>query len=96
VRRAINDPPSHLTRVRGDIPHDGVPVGAWIEGVTLIGTSRLEHGITDTRNALGPRPCGPLDRSMWRDARSRVGAIIESAEDRPQRLPPDIGIELDL
>src|SRR5205823_6012417 len=36
VCRAINEPPSYLTRVLGPLPTDGDPVGAWVEAATVI------------------------------------------------------------
>jgi hypothetical protein len=80
VRRAINEPRSYLTRMLGPLPTDGEPVGAWIDGATLIETYRLEHGILDGSGALGMEPSDPTTRRVWRQVLEEVQELVISSD----------------
>ncbi len=90
VRRAINDPPGYLTRVLGPCPTDGTSVAGWIDGATLIETFRLEHDITDKRNALGRQPVDPTERGSWQQANWDLEALLV----QPQRIEAELGVDL--
>ena len=81
----------------GPLPTDGEPVGAWIDGATLIETYRLEHGITDKRHALGREPRDPTERWTWWEAAWEVEAIMASPQvTEAASLERDTSIEIDL
>jgi len=83
VRRAINDPPGYLTRVLGPCPTDGTSVAGWIDAATLIEAYRLEHDITDKRNALGRQPRDPTELcSMAASELGTRGAPCPTPTDR--------------
>ena len=95
VCRVINEPPSYLTRMLGPLPTDGEPVGAWIDGATLIETYRLEHGITDKRHALGHEPRVATDRWAWLEAAQEVEAITTTNRGR-DTMAADAGVDMEL
>jgi hypothetical protein len=92
VRRAINDPPGYMTRVLGPCPTDGSSVAGWIEGATFIETFRLEHDITDKRNALGRQPRDLTQQGPWQEVHRNLEALIA----RPKQMELDVGIDPDL
>ena len=60
--------------------------------MTLVETYRLEHDITDKRNALGRQPRDPIERGSWQEANRDLEAMLA----RSQLMEPDLGIDLDL
>jgi hypothetical protein len=81
-----------VTRVLGPCPTDGTSVAGWIDAATLIETYRLEHDITDKRNALGRQPRDPTEQDPWQQANWDLDALLV----RPHPIERDLGVDLGL
>ncbi|MCA1700661.1 MAG: hypothetical protein LC790_17870, partial [Actinobacteria bacterium] len=70
---ARRDPPAYVLVELGERPVQPRHAAAWDVAVERIERYRTEHGITDTDDALGPRPSGLRAHVAWRDARRTIG-----------------------
>jgi hypothetical protein len=49
-------PPTYITKELGERPSDPSQAKAWDHGAQAVESYRREHGVTDTKSALGKRP----------------------------------------
>jgi len=66
---ARRDPPAYILSVLGARPAQPDRAAAWDGAVQHVARYRIEHGISDADDALGPRPAQLIAQVAWRDAR---------------------------
>jgi conjugative relaxase-like TrwC/TraI family protein len=91
TNRAVQDPPSYITKILGQRPTERAKDRVWVSAVVEIEQYRFEHVVTDRRTALGPEPAEYASAQHWQavtetvqDARS----VLSTGQCTIQREPP--------
>jgi hypothetical protein len=63
------EPPSYVVQDLGERPTEPAKARAWDQAVRDIERYRLEHGVSDTTKAFGPKPLEPDERMANKEAR---------------------------
>ena len=91
------EPPSYIIKELGERPAESAKARVWDQGVREIESYRLEHGVTDTARAFGPKPPDPGERLERRNAERRLTdhqrrlELEHRLEIRKPRIEMDIG-----
>ncbi len=94
------EPPLYIVKELGERPAEPAKARVWDQGVREIEGYRLEHGVTDTGRAFGPKPPDPADRLARKEAQrsladyQRTLQLERRLEVREPSIELDIGIGL--
>ena len=69
LRMVLERPAPYLTEALGAPPAQPRARRTWQQAATRIEGYRFDHAVTDTRDALGPRPSDKRGRAHWQRAR---------------------------
>ena len=72
VIRIRRDPPPYVLSELGARPAHPQLANEWDRAVQLIERHRIEHGVVDRDDALGPRPSNLPGQVAWRNARREI------------------------
>jgi hypothetical protein len=72
VLAARRDPPAYLVGELGERPLNPAWGAAWDRAAMLIDRYRVEHGVSVSDDAFGPRPPDLAGRVAWRNVRRDV------------------------
>lgn len=73
TNRAVQDPPTYITKTLGPRPNDRDHDRVWVRAVVEVERFRLQHGVTDGRTLLGPQPTDRESAQAWRRAEHAIG-----------------------
>jgi hypothetical protein len=66
------EPPAYIVKELGERPAEPTKARVWDQGVREIESYRLEHGVTDTARAFGPKPSDPGERLGAEERRAKA------------------------
>jgi hypothetical protein len=91
VHDALERPAPYLLASLGEPPDQPRARHSWRQAAQRIETYRFDHAITDSRDALGPRPAASPAREHWQRARHD---LQRTQHDLGHRVNHDLGREL--
>ena len=90
------EPSAYIVKELGERPADPTKARAWDQGAREIEGYRLEHGVTDTTEAFGPKPPDHGGRLEQKHAKRRLADHQRRLELEHRLEVRERGIELDI